>query len=266
MNFSTKKRPRQQAWKTLQKELEERDKTEEENTVKFRKQDTLKARVCIEDEPNPQARHAYMDIEIGRRMGRDPIITKGRLIFELFEDIMPRTVDKFVQMLENEREPSYRNSRFSKIFPGFMIQAGDRETREEGVSDYGRESVFQRVEQEANWNLPHLNPGILSLADSKSSRFNITLRKCEELDGWHAVFGKVVYGFDVLKIVSEYGTTNGEPKQPIAVVSSGSIPRDTHPKEFLKAVELPEDKEAHGYNKKVMRYSSTYRHTGLIGH
>ena len=36
--------------------------------------------------------------------------------------------------------------------------------------------------------------------------------------------------------------------------------------QFLKALELPEDEEAHGYKKKVMRYSSTYRHTGVIGH
>ena len=40
----------------------------------------------------------------------------------------------------------------------------------------------------------------------------------------------------------------------------------THPRDFLKKLEQPEDPEAHGYNKKVMRYSSTYRHTGLIGH
>ena len=33
----------------------------------------------------------------------------------------------------------------------------------------------------------------------------------------------------------------------------------------LKKLEQPDDPEAHGYNKKVMRYSSTYRHTGLIG-
>ena len=76
--------------------------------------------------------------------------------------------------------------------------------------------------------MPHLNPGILSLVDAKSnpkpnpnhepkpkpkpkpkphpnpnpnpnpnevdaksSKFNITFRKSEELDGWHAVFGKV---------------------------------------------------------------------------
>ena len=28
----------------------------------------------------------------------------------------------------------------------------------------------------------------------------------------------------------------------------------------------PDDEEAHGYKKKVMRYCSTYRHTGVIGH
>ena len=37
----------------------------------------------------------------------------------------------------------------------------------------------------------------------RGSRFNVTFRKCEELDGWHAVFGKTVYGFDVLKEISE---------------------------------------------------------------
>ena len=58
--------------------------------------------------------------------------------------------------------------------------------------------------------MPHLNPGVLSLTDAKSSKFNITFRNCEELDGWHAVFGKTVYGFDVLKSISEQGNENGE--------------------------------------------------------
>mmetsp|Transcript_16701 Transcript_16701/g.38293 ORF Transcript_16701/g.38293 Transcript_16701/m.38293 type:complete len:90 (-) Transcript_16701:339-608(-) len=88
----------------------------------------------------------------------------------------------------------------------------------------------------------------------------------EELDGWHPVFGKTVYGFDVLRAISDEGTDNGQPKRPVTVVGGGSVPRGTHPREFLKPLEKPEDKEAHGYNKKVMRYSSTYRHTGLIGH
>ena len=111
--------------------------------------------------------------------------------------------------------------------------------------------------------MPHLNPGVLSLTDAKSSKFNITFRNCEELDGWHAVFGKTVYGFDVLKSISEQGNENGEVKLPVVIVGGGSIPRGTHPREHLKAMELPMEK---GDERKVMRYSSTYRHTGLIGH
>jgi cyclophilin family peptidyl-prolyl cis-trans isomerase len=267
MNFSSKKRPRRDAWKELQSELDEREKVEEENEEKFRKMDKLKFRVTVDDELDPDRKYAYIDIEIGRKMGREPRITKGRIIFELFDDIMPRTIEKFCQMLENEREPTYRGSTFSKIFSNFMCEAGDRQSQAEGALTLGREQVFSRVEQEANWRVPHLNPGILSLTDAKTSKFNLTFRKCEELDGWHAVFGKVVYGFDVLREINEQsGQVDGSPKQPVVIVHGAVVPKGKHPREYLKAIELPEDEEAHGYKKKVMRYCSTYRHTGVIGH
>jgi cyclophilin family peptidyl-prolyl cis-trans isomerase len=266
MMFSTKKRPRKEAWKTLQSELDEREKLEEENAVKHKKLDKLKARVCIDEEPSPEARHAYLDFEIGRRMGRDPLLTRGRLIVELFDDIMPRTVETFVDLLNSDNEPTYRGSQVSKIYPGFHLVAGDRDLRMEGVSSHTRENVYSRVEQEANWSLPHLNPGVLSLRDLRSSRFQITFRKAEELDGWHAVFGKVVYGFDVLKAISDEGNTDGMPKQPVVVTGGGAIEKGVHPKEFLKGMVKPDDPEEHGYKKRVMRYSSTYRHTGVIGH
>jgi len=266
MNFSSKKKPRRHAWKDLQEELDEREKTEEDNQERMRKLDKLKFRVTLDEELDPELKYAYVDIEIGRRMGRDPNITKGRIIFELFDDIMPRTIEKFIQMLESDHEPTYRGSSFSRIVPGFMCEAGDRQSKAEGALNLGRENVFQRVESEANWRVPHLNPGVLSLTDAKSSRFNITFRKCEELDGWHAVFGKVVYGFDVLRAISDNGNLNGEPKQPCVIVHGGLVAKGTHPRDLLKPMEVPEDEEAHGYKKKVMRYSSTYRHTGLIGH
>uniref|UniRef100_A0A7S3BP91 PPIase cyclophilin-type domain-containing protein n=2 Tax=Haptolina ericina TaxID=156174 RepID=A0A7S3BP91_9EUKA len=169
-------------------------------------------------------------------------------------------------MLANTGEPTYHGSTINEIFPGDKCIAGDRETKIEGAAYSGKDAVFSRVEQEANWQVPHLNPGVLSLSDFKSSKFNITFRKMEELDGWHPVFGKTVYGFDVLRAISAEGTDNGLPKQPITCTGGGTIPRGTHPREYLKAMEKPDDPEAHGYKKKVMRYSSTYRHTGLIGH
>ena len=71
-------------------------------------------------------------------------------------------------------------------------------------------------------------------------------------------------GFDVLKAISEQGNDNGEPKVPVIITGGGSVPKSTHPREFLKAMEKPKLDEHP--EKKVMRYSSTYRHTGLIGH
>mmetsp|Transcript_28109 Transcript_28109/g.76000 ORF Transcript_28109/g.76000 Transcript_28109/m.76000 type:complete len:266 (-) Transcript_28109:388-1185(-) len=265
MNFSTKKRPRKNAWKELQQDLDDREKMEEENVAKFARMDRLKARSALEDECDPEKTHAYMDIVIGRDQGKNPELTRGRLIFELFDDIMPRTADQFVRMVSSSQEPTYYGSAISTIFPGEKCVAGDRESRIEGAVS-GRDQVFSRVEQEANWQVPHLNPGVLSLYDFKTSKFIITFKQMEQLDGWHPVFGKTVYGFDVLREISDRGTDNGTPKLPVTVVGGGSVPRGTHPREYLKALEKAEDKEEGGGYKKVMRYSSTYRHTGLIGH
>lgn len=88
---------------------------------------------------DPERLYAYMDILIGRDMGKNPELTRGRLIFELFDDIMPvstsfreaarvhlshrvcppwqRTTDQFIRMLSNSQEPTYRGSTISQIFP-----------------------------------------------------------------------------------------------------------------------------------------------------
>ena len=89
MNFTSKKRPRKDAWRTLQRDLDEREKLEDENAVKFARLDALKSRTAVEKEVDPEKMHVYADILIGREMGKDPRLTRGRLIFELFDDIMP---------------------------------------------------------------------------------------------------------------------------------------------------------------------------------
>jgi hypothetical protein len=320
MNFTSKKRVRKHAWQELQTELDEREKLEEENTAKQRKLDALIARVCIEEEPNPSAQHVYMDFEIGRKMGRDPHVTRGRLIVELFDDIMPRTTERFVELLTTESAPTYRSTLVSKIMPGAYCIAGDRDTRMEGSSN-SRDNIFGRIESEANWYAPaQRRPCLVPLrllflteswgsckpllgsagncpistrasspwltaarpaSTSRSERwrrwtggtqclarcatacYTGTARTCPQLMTARLV--QVVYGFDLLKIISEQGNTNGEPKQPVVMIGGGAVPEGKHPREFLQKLQRPEDPEAHGYNKKVMRYSSTYRHTGLIG-
>ena len=94
MNFSSKKRARPNAWKELQRELDERERLEEENAAKFARIEALQTRSALEDEIDPQKMHVYLDISIGHNQGKDPKLTRGRLIFELFDDIMPRTVEQ----------------------------------------------------------------------------------------------------------------------------------------------------------------------------
>ena len=58
MNFSSKKRARGSAWKDLQKELDEREKVEEENQVEIRKKEKLIHRVTHEEELDPKLRYS----------------------------------------------------------------------------------------------------------------------------------------------------------------------------------------------------------------
>ena len=46
-------------------------------------------------------------------------------------------------------------STINEIFPGDKCIAGDRETKIEGAAYSGKDAVFSRVEQEANWQVTH---------------------------------------------------------------------------------------------------------------
>jgi len=122
-------------------------------------------------------RRAFMDISIGDRAA-------GRVVIELFDDVVPKTVLNFMALCTGERGMSpisrvrlhYKNCQFHRIISGFMIQGGDF-TRGDGT---GGESVFgAKFEDEAaGLRLKHDRPGILSMAnagpDTNGSQFFIT--------------------------------------------------------------------------------------------
>ena len=58
MNFTSKKRARPNAWKELQRELDEREKFEEENAAEFAKMEALKARAAQTEDLDPEKLHA----------------------------------------------------------------------------------------------------------------------------------------------------------------------------------------------------------------
>ena len=72
--------------------------------------------------------HVYIDVAIGAR----PV---GRMVFELFSDLTPRTAENFrgictgeygnVGLSSQTKKLHYLNTKFHRIIDGFMIQGGD---------------------------------------------------------------------------------------------------------------------------------------------
>jgi cyclophilin family peptidyl-prolyl cis-trans isomerase len=67
----------------------------------------------------------FMDVQAGGTV-------LGRLAFELFKDVVPRTAENFRALCTGERgvgtkgRPlSFADSPFHRVIPGFMIQGGD---------------------------------------------------------------------------------------------------------------------------------------------
>ena len=85
---------------------------------------------------NAQKSH-HQDIEIGGEQA-------GRIVFELFSDVVPRTAHNFQQLANGTvvdgKKLGYKKSVFHRVIPGFMIQGGDftKGNGRGGVSIYGK--------------------------------------------------------------------------------------------------------------------------------
>ena len=119
----------------------------------------------------------------------------------------------------------YRNSKFHRVVPKFMVQGGDF-TRGDGT---GGTSIYGGTFPDETFDLAHVGAGVLSMAnrgrDTNSSQFFVTLRKTPHLDGKHVVFGCVVDGFDVVKAIEAAGSRSGKTTVPVRVLDCGRLPR-----------------------------------------
>jgi cyclophilin family peptidyl-prolyl cis-trans isomerase len=141
--------------------------------------------------------------------------TAGRIVVDLYETRVPRTVNNFVFLALHR---FYEGVPFHRVIDDFMAQTGDPTGTGSGGPGY-------RFDDETVEGLQHDRPGLLSMAnagpDTNGSQFFLTFAATPWLDGRHAVFGEVLEGMDVLDRL-----TRVDPEAP-SVVARLSEPAAT---------------------------------------
>lgn len=177
----------------------------------------------------PKLRHpnnpiCFFDIQIGT-------VDAGRISFELFADVTPKTAENFRQFCNGEykldgKPQGYRGSKFHRVVKDFMVQGGDF-VNGDGT---GITSIYNGAKfPDENFQIKHDVPGLLSMAnanakDTNGCQFFITCAKCTFLDNQHVVFGRVVDGMLVLRKIENVPVgPNDRPRIPITIMNSGEL-------------------------------------------
>jgi len=131
---------------------------------------------------------------------------QGDISVRFFPETSPEHVKNFI---EHSKSGLYTGTCFHRVIPGFMIQGGDPNSKDEdpnndGMGGYSYLGPGTNVDAEFN-DIPHKR-GILSMArsqdpNSAGSQFFIMHQDYPSLDGQYTVFGEVVDGIEVVDAI-----------------------------------------------------------------
>ena len=128
----------------------------------------------------------------------------GNVIIELYPNISPNGVKRFVTLVNSE---AYDNVAFHRVIKDTLVQAGDLEFGKRGNVDYGKigtgKSGLGTIDSEVD-NPFSFEKGSVALArtqkyNTEDSQFFIILRDEPLYETEYTPIGKVIYGLEALE-------------------------------------------------------------------
>jgi len=142
------------------------------------------------------------------------IITNyGNMVAEFYPETAPITVASFIIRAESG---FYDGTQFHRIIPGFMIQGGDPNSKDNDPSNDGMGGPVLNIPHEFN-TIEH-TPGVLSMARISNkaagagSQFFIMHATTPHLNQEYTAFGRVIHGMDVVQKIASVPTNKKDPK------------------------------------------------------